>query len=78
MNDESSRSHLILTLTLVEVGKKKNIVGSKLNLVDLAGSERIKDSMSTGQDLTEACHINKSLYALAGVVDGLTKGKPRE
>lgn len=78
MNDESSRSHLILTLTLVEVGKKKNIVGSKLNLVDLAGSERIKDSMATGQALTEACHINKSLYALAGVVDGLTKGKPRE
>jgi hypothetical protein len=77
MNDESSRSHLIMTLTLVEVGKK-TVVGSKLNLVDLAGSERLKDSMATGQALKEACHINSSLYALAGVVDGLTKGKPGE
>jgi len=57
MNDESSRSHLILTLTLVEVGKKK-VIGSKLNLVDLAGSERLKDSMATGQALKEACFIN--------------------
>ena len=51
MNDESSRSHLIMTLTLVEVNKKKEFVGAKLNLVDLAGSERVKDSNVTGQNL---------------------------
>ena len=51
MNDESSRSHLILTLTLVEVNKKKEFTGAKLNLVDLAGSERVKDSNVQGQNL---------------------------
>lgn len=44
MNEGSSRSHLIVSLTLVEVqgtGKKKTLKSAKLNLVDLAGSERI-------------------------------------
>ena len=44
MNDYSSRSHLINTLTLVEVTKKRVVKGAKLNLVDLAGSERVKQS----------------------------------
>jgi hypothetical protein len=48
MNDESSRSHLIVTLTLVDVNKKKEIVGAKLNLVDLAGSERVKNTGAAG------------------------------
>lgn len=48
LNEFSSRSHLILTLTLVEVDKNEDFVGAKLNLVDLAGSERVKDSMATG------------------------------
>ena len=51
MNDESSRSHLIMTLTLVDVNKKKEFTGAKLNLVDLAGSERVKDSDAQGQAL---------------------------
>ena len=78
MNDESSRSHLIMTLTLVEVSQDKELMGAKLNLVDLAGSERVKDSNVTGQSLKEACHINSSLYNLAGVVDALCKNKPKE
>ena len=77
MNDESSRSHLIMTLTLVDVNKRKEFTGAKLNLVDLAGSERVKDSDAQGQALAEACHINSSLYNLAGVVDGLCKGKAK-
>ena len=44
MNDESSRSHLVMTVTMVEVKKSKEVVSAKLNLVDLAGSERVKDS----------------------------------
>ena len=78
MNEESSRSHLILTLTLIEKKKrKKELIGAKLNLVDLAGSERVKDSNVEGQNLKEAIHINSSLYNLAGVVDALCKGKPK-
>ena len=48
MNDESSRSHLILTLTVVEVTNRHEMIAAKLNLVDLAGSERVKDSNVTG------------------------------
>ena len=65
-----------MTLTLVEVTKKKELMGAKLNLVDLAGSERVKDSNVQGQNLQEACYINSSLYNLAGVVDGLVQKKP--
>ena len=78
MNDESSRSHLILTLTVVEVTKKREFIGAKLNMVDLAGSERVKDSNVSGVNLQEACHINASLYNLASVVDALCKGKPKK
>ena len=77
MNDESSRSHLVMTLTVVDVSGSKEVIGAKLNLVDLAGSERVKDSNVSGASLQEACHINSSLYNLAGVVDALCKNKPR-
>ena len=45
--------------------------------MDLAGSERVKDSNVSGQMLKEACHINSSLYNLAGVVDALCTNKPK-
>ena len=45
MNEVSSRSHLIVTLTINSVDHSDMSVSSaKLNLVDLAGSERVKDS----------------------------------
>ena len=77
MNDESSRSHLIMTLTVVEVTKKREFIGAKLNMVDLAGSERAKDANTSGESLKEAAFINKSLFCLAGVVDALCKGKAK-
>ena len=40
-----------MTLTLVDVNKRKEFTGAKLNLVDLAGSERVKDSDAQGQAL---------------------------
>ena len=38
-------------ICLVEVTKKKELIGAKLNLVDLVGSERVKDSNVQGQNL---------------------------
>lgn len=68
MNKESSRSHAVFTLTIesqtVSACGLKSTRSSQFNLVDLAGSERQKDTGATGQRLTEACNINKSLSAL--------------
>ncbi|CAJ1457928.1 unnamed protein product, partial [Effrenium voratum] len=81
LNAHSSRSHaiLILNVTLWQGtlgGKDEEATEAKLYLVDLAGSERVKDSCAVGDRFTEAVHINKSLFALQGVVAALADGKP--
>jgi kinesin family member 6/9 len=48
---------------------------SKLHLVDLAGSERTKKTETSGHQLTEARHINKSLTFLEQVVLALSDRK---
>ncbi|KAG8234305.1 hypothetical protein J437_LFUL013045 [Ladona fulva] len=74
LNAESSRSHSVFTLRLVqaplnssgdEVLQEKNIVCiSQLSLVDLAGSERTNRTKNSGQRLREAGNINNSLLTL--------------
>uniref|UniRef100_K3Y4Y9 Kinesin motor domain-containing protein n=1 Tax=Setaria italica TaxID=4555 RepID=K3Y4Y9_SETIT len=74
LNERSSRSHSVLT---VHVQGKEVISGSTLrgclHLVDLAGSERVDKSEATGERLTEAKHINKSLSALGDVIAALAQ-----
>ncbi|CAL5026984.1 unnamed protein product [Urochloa decumbens] len=74
LNERSSRSHSVLT---VHVQGKEVISGSILrgclHLVDLAGSERVDKSEATGERLTEAKHINKSLSALGDVIAALAQ-----
>jgi hypothetical protein len=74
MNDSSSRSHAIFTITFVQA--KFNIdlpseTVSKIHLVDLAGSERADATGATGQRLKEGAHINKSLVTLGSVISQL-------
>jgi kinesin family protein C2/C3 len=65
MNAQSSRSHLILQITVSSVNKTTGVTSAgKLSLVDLAGSERIAKTEATGQRLVEAANINQSLSAL--------------
>ena len=76
MNEHSSRSHSILTITV----KGKNsadgtVTAAKLNLIDLAGSERISKTDATGDRLKEAQNINKSLSALGDVIAALGNKK---
>ena len=69
MNEHSSRSHMILTATVISTFKPTGMsTRGTLNLVDLAGSERINKSGATGQALKEAQNINKSLSALGDVI----------
>jgi kinesin family protein C2/C3 len=69
MNEHSSRSHMMLTVTVVsEFLPTKMVSRGKLNLVDLAGSERVNKSGAQGQALKEAQNINKSLFALGDVI----------
>ncbi|KAF6025685.1 hypothetical protein EB796_015936 [Bugula neritina] len=74
MNSESSRSHLLIVLT-VEGRDLTTQVRTKgtLTLVDLAGSERVAKSEVSGQQLVEAVAINRSLSALGQVFSALGK-----
>ncbi|MED6136311.1 Kinesin-like protein KIN-14E [Stylosanthes scabra] len=75
MNEESSRSHLILSVVIESTNLQSQAVArGKLSFVDLAGSERVKKSGSVGSQLKEAQSINKSLSALGDVISALSNG----
>lgn len=74
MNDSSSRSHAIFTITFVQAKFNDGLPSetvSKIHLVDLAGSERADSTGATGQRLKEGGHINKSLVTLGSVISQL-------
>ncbi|KAF4103420.1 hypothetical protein G5714_016303 [Onychostoma macrolepis] len=72
MNQHSSRSHALLTVTVLgtDLASGAKTTG-KLNLVDLAGSERVWKSGAEGDRLKEAQNINRSLLALGDVIQAL-------
>jgi kinesin family protein 5 len=73
MNSESSRSHSVLTITVLQRDVLTGTsVKSKVNLVDLAGSEAVKKSGAANVQLEEANAINSSLTALGKVIYALT------
>ncbi|GAM17852.1 hypothetical protein SAMD00019534_010270 [Acytostelium subglobosum LB1] len=69
-----SRGHILF---LVSVNREdvetKDIVNSLLYMVDLSGSESVSTTRATGQRLDDAKSINKSLYALGGVIEDIAK-----
>ncbi|KNH07404.1 hypothetical protein XU18_1936 [Perkinsela sp. CCAP 1560/4] len=79
MNEESSRSHAVITVTL----EQRRIMSTDLNsdipetiiskfrIVDLAGSERQKKTGATGFRLKESIHINSGLLSLGNVISCL-------
>ncbi|KER22051.1 hypothetical protein T265_14950, partial [Opisthorchis viverrini] len=79
MNEHSSRSHAIYTVTLecsqLVQGGKTLLRQGKLHLVDLAGSERQSKTGATGKRLQEANKINLSLTTLGNVISALVDGK---
>ncbi|XP_044260407.1 osmotic avoidance abnormal protein 3 isoform X4 [Tribolium madens] len=80
MNQNSSRSHSIFTISIEQitnVNNNESFKKGKLNLVDLAGSERQAKTGATGDRLKEATKINLSLSALGNVISALVDGKAK-
>ncbi|KAG9391092.1 kinesin-like protein KIF6 [Carpediemonas membranifera] len=72
MNEASSRSHCIFTVTVRQRQPGSDTtIRSKLNLVDLAGSERVSRTHAEGEILNEAKYINGSLFSLERVITAL-------
>lgn len=85
LNAESSRSHSVFTIRLVQapvdelgetvIQNKKFLSISQLSLVDLAGSERTNRTKNTGVRLREAGNINKSLMTLRTCLEVLRENQ---
>nr|XP_043620174.1 kinesin-like protein KIN-14L [Erigeron canadensis] len=73
LNNQSSRSHSILTVHVHGKDVNGGTLRSCLHLVDLAGSERVDKSEVTGDGLKEAQYINKSLSCLGDVITALSQ-----
>ena len=81
LNRESSRSHSVFTLFITSERRGhdglKDVRTSRFNLVDLAGSERQAATQTMGVRLKEAGNINRSLLALANVINALALADSR-
>eukprot|EP01059_Diplonema_ambulator_P005747 TRINITY_DN15534_c0_g1_i6.p1 TRINITY_DN15534_c0_g1~~TRINITY_DN15534_c0_g1_i6.p1 ORF type:complete len:697 (+),score=250.84 TRINITY_DN15534_c0_g1_i6:1291-3381(+) len=73
MNEQSSRSHMVVTLTLKQRSSNGNLV-SNIKFVDLAGSECLGRTGTEGKRRLEGGHINKSLLALSKALNCFSNG----
>lgn len=86
LNRESSRSHAMLTFTLVQYphGRDLQLLEheastlvrySRISIVDLAGSERLERTNNTGIKVTQASNINNSLLTFRICVNKLRENQ---
>ncbi|OTF77413.1 kinesin-like protein [Euroglyphus maynei] len=83
MNETSSRSHMIITITMsqrsISSTGSEETKTSVINLVDLAGSERLNDIVGgernsvTGDRFRESVAINQSLSCLGNCIHALAE-----
>ncbi|NXL54129.1 KIF27 protein, partial [Podilymbus podiceps] len=91
MNEHSSRSHAIFTISICQKQSPESqkitdtaqdsswtsvqMIASKFHFVDLAGSERVTKTGNTGERFKESVQINSGLLALGNVISAL--GDPK-
>ncbi|KAI2466325.1 P-loop containing nucleoside triphosphate hydrolase protein [Annulohypoxylon bovei var. microspora] len=77
LNDNSSRSHFIISVETRVISKdtSKVLRQGLLNLIDLAGAERTRQASTAGLEFQEGRNINTSLSHLARVFISLSEGK---
>ncbi|KAK3528046.1 hypothetical protein QTP86_017089 [Hemibagrus guttatus] len=79
VNASSSRSHAVFQIYLRQQDKtaclNPNVRVAKMSLIDLAGSERASVTNAKGARLREGANINRSLLALANVINTLADPK---
>ncbi|XP_059729922.1 kinesin-like protein KIF27 isoform X3 [Haemorhous mexicanus] len=81
MNEHSSRSHAIFTISIHQKqsaeyqNAAQDSIASKFHFVDLAGSERVAKTGNTGERFKESVQINSGLLALGNVISAL--GDPK-
>lgn len=73
-NQTSSRSHALLSVSVVHSSAGDGTRHGRLFLTDLAGSERAKKTKNRGKRLQEGAHINRSLLALGNCINALSGG----
>ncbi|KAG5179858.1 P-loop containing nucleoside triphosphate hydrolase protein [Tribonema minus] len=75
LNARSNRSHTMVTLYVDALSPADGAHRyGRVTFVDLAGSERLKITDPSGVAHREACSINRSLYTLGKVVQGINRG----
>lgn len=75
LNKQSSRSHLLFIIEVLQQLPDGSEKCGKLNLIDLAGSEKISKTGAVGETLEEAKKINLSLSTLGQVISSLSSDK---
>ncbi|XP_053347445.1 kinesin-like protein KIF18A [Clarias gariepinus] len=82
VNASSSRSHAVFQIYLRQQEKtaclNPNVRVAKMSLIDLAGSERASATNAKGARLREGANINRSLLALANVINTLADPKSKK
>ena len=88
LNTESSRSHCVFTIKLVQaplgpngetIIKDQNLIRiSQISLCDLAGSERVSRTKTEGEKVRQAGHINNSLMTLRACIESLRENQKNQ
>lgn len=82
VNATSSRSHAVFQIYLRQQDKtaclNPSVRVAKMSLIDLAGSEKASATNAKGARLREGANINRSLLALANVINTLADPKSKK